>query len=92
MLLTERRVERRLGGVSGRERVATTIRVFANGMLLGSVLLNEDNRVLRRTPDVPREVVLKVLVQFTRCEEVDGHVTSRHGEVYRWRVRGEREG
>jgi len=91
MLLMNRCVDRRLGGVRGRDRVATTVRVFAQGVLLGSILLNEDNHVLRRTPDVPRDVVLKVLVQFTRCEEQDGRVLGRNGDVYAWRVRGERE-
>ena len=91
MLLLEKRVDRRLGGVSGRDRVATTIRVHSQGLLLGSILLNEDNRVLRRTPDVPREVVLKVLVQFVRCEELAGRVNGRDGAVYTWRVRSRGE-
>jgi len=91
MLLTSQCVGQRYGVTSPRGRVTTTIRIFTSGFLLGSILLNEDNRVLRRTPDVPREVVMKVLVQFTRCGETAGRVTDRDGELYSWRLRGEHE-
>ena len=67
-------------------QVATVIRVFRRQTLIGSLLLNEAGRLRRRTPDVPSEVVLKVMVQHNRCDESDGAVTARDGTLYCWRV------
>jgi len=73
-----------------RGRVATTvIRVWRAGKLLGSILLNEAGRTLHCTPDLKdqaRDVIVKVLFQLRRCDEVGGSVAGRDGRLYAWRV------
>ena len=69
--------------------VATVIRVYRLRKLIGSILLNEAGRLLRRTPDLKDDVVLKVLFQVSRCDEVGGVVPGRDGHAYNWRVVGD---
>jgi hypothetical protein len=69
--------------------VATVIRVYRTGKLLGSILLNEAGRTLHCTPDLKRaarDVIVKVLFQVGRCDEVAGSVPGRDGRLYSWRV------
>jgi hypothetical protein len=67
--------------------VATVIRVYRLRKLVGSILLNEAGRTLRRTPDLKDDVVLKVLFQVRRCGEDSGTVAGRDGRLYGWHAR-----
>jgi hypothetical protein len=82
-------------GAMPRGRVATTIRFFRVGystVLVGAMLLTAQARTIRCTPDVPPDVVLKVLFRFTRRDELLGEVvSSRDGAVYTWHVLGAEE-
>ena len=69
--------------------VATVVRVYRLRKLVGSILLNEAGRTLRRTPDLKDDVVVKVLCQLCRCGEVGGVVPGRDGHVYSWRIVGD---
>jgi hypothetical protein len=69
-------------------RVATVLRVFRGGMLMGAILLNTEGRTERCTPDIPPDVVLKVLFRFSKRDEKGGTVPGRDGGCYAWHVLG----
>ena len=79
-------------GAAMRGRVATTIRLFKVGfgpVLVGAMLLSAGGRTIHCTPDIPADVILKVLFRFTRRDEVRGEViSSKDGAVYAWHVLG----
>jgi hypothetical protein len=84
-LLSERRVK------GGKRNTTTTVRVFKVGrgpVLLGAILLNAEGRTLRCTPDLPADVILKVLFRFTRRDEGSGELQGRDGALYAWQVLG----
>src|SRR4051794_38918390 len=76
-------------------RVATTIRFFRVGystVLVGAMLLDAQGRTIRCTPDVPQDVILKVLSRFPRRDELRGGVvSSRDRAAYVWHVLGAEE-
>jgi hypothetical protein len=71
--------------------VATTIRLFKVGrgpVLLGAMLLSSQGRTIHCTPDLPADVILKVLFRFSKRDEVRGEVAGRDGATYAWHVLG----
>ena len=51
-------------------------------------MLNNAKRTVHCTPDVPADVVLKVLTRFCKRDEVRGEVPGRDGLSYAWHVLG----
>ena len=66
----------------------TIVEVNKAGAWVGDIFLSDDERVLKRGPEVPRDVVLKVLVAMTHHDEVGGAVRGRDGQGYTWQVLG----
>jgi hypothetical protein len=66
----------------------TIIRVFLGRELVGELILSAGERLLRRDPDIPRDVALKALVLHTRRQEVFGTLPGRDHKVYTWQVVG----
>jgi hypothetical protein len=77
------------GGAAVAERTGTTVRVGTAAGFVGEVLLDEAERVRQHARNIPRDVVLKVLVQYTRRNETCGKLTGRDGRAYFWHVAGE---
>ena len=67
----------------------TVVEVTRAGAWVGDIDLSDDGRVLKRGADVPRDVVLKVLVAMTRRDETAGAVRGRDGQSYAWQAVGE---
>jgi hypothetical protein len=63
-----------------------TIRVTRGRSFVGDILVAEEYRVLRADSAVPKDVVLKALVQFTRAPELSGELRGRDGRAYGWMV------
>jgi hypothetical protein len=67
------------------KKVQTVLRVSEEGRYAGDILLGGDNRVWRHARTVPADVVLRVLLSFTRGEEVCGQLVRRSdGRTYHW--------
>jgi hypothetical protein len=78
----------RPASVAGRE----ILRISQGGCAVGDVLLDGLERVLRRDAAIPRDVVLKALVLYTRRHVLIGEVVSREdGRTYAWDVLDEDE-
>jgi hypothetical protein len=69
--------------------LVTIVEVSKAGAWVGDIFLSDDERVLKRGPEVPRDVVLKVLVAMTRRDETAGAVRGRDGQTCTWQVVGE---
>jgi hypothetical protein len=69
-------------------RLGTTICVYRAGSLVGAILLNEAGRTKHCTPDIPADVILKILFRFSKRDELRGEAAGRDGGLYRWCVRG----
>ena len=67
----------------------TIVEVHKAGAWVGDIFLSDDGRVRKRGPEVPRDVVLKVLVALTRRDETVGAVRGRDRQSYTWQVVGE---
>jgi hypothetical protein len=68
------------------------MRISEGGFLVGRVLLDGLERVLKHDAAVPRDVVLKALVLYTRRGQLLGEVVSReNGRTYAWDVLDEDE-
>src|SRR4051794_23383281 len=84
-MLIERPATRPVAG----KRVQTVLRVSEGERYLGDVLLDGGNRVWRRADTIPPDVVLKILVGYSRQGEACGRVVGRgDGRVYLWFVVG----
>ena len=66
----------------------TIVEVNRAGKWVGDIFVSDDERVLKRGPEVPRDVVLKVLVAMTHHDEVGGAVRGRDGQDYTWEALG----
>jgi hypothetical protein len=66
----------------------TIVEVNRAGAWVGDIFLSADERVLKRGPEVPRDVVLKVLVAMTHHDETAGAVRGRDGRDYTWQALG----
>jgi hypothetical protein len=65
------------------------LRVWEGERYLGDVLLDGNNRIWRHARTIPSDVVLRVLVAFTRQGETGGQmVRQRDGQSYLWHVVG----
>ena len=88
-LMLERAVTR---GTGARRRAPAesgmmTLRVAEGTRFLGEVLLDECDRVWRHARNIPKDVVLKVLVAYTRQSQTYGKVSGRKdGRDYYWLV------
>jgi hypothetical protein len=67
----------------------TVVEVNRAGAWVGDIFLSDDERVLKRGPEVPCDVVLKVLVAMTHHDETSGAVRGRDGQNYTWKALGE---
>jgi hypothetical protein len=68
------------------------IRISEEGFPIGDVLLDGLERVLKHDGRIPRDVVLKALVLYTRCGQLVGEAASReNGRTYAWDVIDEDE-
>jgi hypothetical protein len=68
------------------------MRITEAGRLVGRVLLDGLERVLRRDRRIPRDVALKALVLYSRRCQLAGEVVSREdGRTYAWDVLDEDE-
>ena len=61
-----------------------TIRVTRGRAFVGDLLVGEEHRLLQADATVPKDVVLKALVQFTREPELAGELWGRDGRQYSW--------
>ena len=67
--------------------VSEILRITEGDFVVGDVLLDDVERVLERGAGVPRDVVLKALVLYTRRNILIGEVVSReNGRTYAWDV------
>ena len=66
----------------------TIIQVFRGRELVGEMILSAEERLLRRDPDVPKDIVLKALVLHTKRDELFGTLQGRDHKVYTWQVVG----
>jgi len=71
---------------SRSEGLLLALRVSRDGALVGTILLNAAGRTVRCTPDLPADVILKVLARYTKRDELAGQVPGRDGANYGWRV------
>ncbi|HVS35895.1 MAG TPA: hypothetical protein VMS17_09955 [Gemmataceae bacterium] len=75
-----------------RPLVREILRISEDDFVVGDVLLDELERVLKRGAAVPRDVALKALVLYTRRNILIGEVVSReNGRTYSWDVLDEDE-
>ena len=71
------------------KRVRTVLRVSEEGRYAGDILLDGEDRVWRHARTIPRDVVLRVLLHYTRQGEVCGKLERRaDGRTYLWFVVG----
>jgi hypothetical protein len=71
------------------KRVQTVLRVCEEGRYSGDILLDANNRVWRHASTIPPDIVLRVLLSFTRQGEVCGELVRRSdGRNYLWFVVG----
>jgi len=85
---TTGQLERRSQKATGK-RVQTVLRVADEGRYAGDILLDANNRVWRHARTIPSDVVLRVLLSYTRESEVSGElVRQRDGRTYQWFVVG----
>jgi hypothetical protein len=81
-------LERQTQKTSGK-RVQTVLRVSEEGRYAGDILLDGAGRVWRHAKTIPADVVLRVLLSFTRQGEVCGQLVRRSdGQTYHWFVVG----
>jgi hypothetical protein len=67
------------------KKVSTVIRVAAGEQYVGDLLLDARHRVWRRAEPLPADVVLKILLAFSRRGETCGQVVGlRDGQIYSW--------
>ncbi|MFQ3592097.1 MAG: hypothetical protein SNJ82_02780 [Gemmataceae bacterium] len=67
------------------KKVTTVLRVAAGEQYIGDILLDRRHRVWRRAVPVPADVVLKILLAFSRRGEKCGQVVGqRDGQIYTW--------
>ena len=68
------------------------LRISEGDFVVGDVLLDDLERVLKRGAGVPRDGALKALVLYTRRNVLIGEVVSReNGRTYAWDVIDEDE-
>jgi hypothetical protein len=77
----------------GKSWVGTTIRVgsSSNGgaEFVGQILLDTRDRVRRHADSIPSDIVLKILIEYTRHGEQCGKLVGRKdGRLYYWHVVG----
>jgi hypothetical protein len=86
-LMLERADTRGARRRSPAETGMTTLRVAEGTRFLGEVLLDGSDRLWRHARNIPKDVVLKVLVAYTRQLLNFGKVTGRKdGRDYYWLV------
>jgi hypothetical protein len=67
------------------KKVTTVLRVAAGEQYIGDILLDGRNRVWRRADPLPTDVVLKILLAYSRRGESFGQVSGRRdGQLYSW--------
>ena len=67
------------------KKVSTVIRVAAGEQYVGDILLDRRHRVWRRAEPLPADVVLKILLAYSRRGETCGQVVGlRDGQIYSW--------
>jgi hypothetical protein len=64
----------------------TILHVTRGKVFVGEIALDEHDRVRHADSDVPRDVVLKVVVEYTRGEGWSGSIPGRDGKKYRWQL------
>lgn len=79
--------------IHGRVRVhprgQTVLRVSEGGRFVGDILLDGGRRLRRRADTIPSDIVLKVLIGYTRQEEVCGRLIGLNdGRTYLWHAVG----
>ena len=67
-----------------KKKVAAVLRVSSGTWYAGDILIDRKSRIHHAADTLPRDVVLKMLIAFTRGTKA-GDVTSReNGESYAW--------
>jgi hypothetical protein len=69
----------------------TILHVTRGKVFLGEIALDEHDRVRHADPGLPRDVVLKTLVEYSRGEGWFGTVPGCDGKKYRWRHNAARQ-
>lgn len=89
MSMTSGTIERGAERTRGQTRSQTVLRVSESGRYVGDVLLDGRKRLWRRADTIPADVVLKLLIAFTRHGEVCGQLVGlSDGRPYLWHVVG----
>jgi hypothetical protein len=65
---------------------STVLQVSRGKVFLGEIVLDEHDRVRRADHEIPRDVVLKALVEYVRGEGWSGTIRGRDGKRYGWRL------
>jgi hypothetical protein len=75
----------RKNALARSKKVHRVIRVAAGEQYIGDILLDGRHRVWRRADPLPADVVLKILLAFSRRSESCGQVVGlRDGQIYSW--------
>ncbi|MBY0231741.1 MAG: hypothetical protein K2W96_20840 [Gemmataceae bacterium] len=67
-----------------KKKVAAVLRVSSGSWYAGDILIDRKGRVHHASDVVPRDVVLKALMAFTRGRRAAEVVSSENGESYAW--------
>jgi hypothetical protein len=67
---------------------STIIHVARGKVFVGEIILDAQDRVRHADRGIPRDVVLKTLVTYTRTDDVSGPLLGANGKSYRWQLIG----
>jgi hypothetical protein len=63
---------------------STILHVTRGKVFLGEIILDKHDRVRHADRGIPKDVVLKALLQYTRGDELSGTIPGRDGKSYGW--------
>jgi hypothetical protein len=66
----------------------TILHVTRGKVFLGEIILDDRDRVRQADRGIPKDVVLKALVLYTRGDDLAGAIAGRDGKSYRWQFIG----
>ena len=75
-------------GQSRQTGTNTILHVTRGKVFLGEIILDGKDRVRQADHGIPRDVVLKALVLYTRGNDLTGSIDGRDGKSYRWQFIG----
>jgi hypothetical protein len=78
---------RRPGMGQARQTTTSTILHVTRGkVFLGEIIMDGRDRVRHADQRIPKDVVLKALVQYTHGDDLAGAIAGRDGKRYGWQL------